>query len=106
MTTRPSWPRDALALCPFKDTADIGLHLNLTLGAPLRAMPRFAASGNFPELARVLKAARRGELPEEEIRAEIERQLDSFVDYFGVLPDFVDGHQHVQILAANPPVAL
>ncbi|MEJ0094025.1 MAG: ChbG/HpnK family deacetylase [Methylocella sp.] len=98
MTTRPSWPRDALALCPFKDTADIGLHLNLTLGAPLRAMPRFAASGNFPEVARVLKAARRGELPEEEIRAEIERQLDSFVDYFGVLPDFVDGHQHVQIL--------
>ncbi len=98
MATRSSWPRDALALSPFKESADIGLHLNLTLGAPLSAMPRFAPSGHFPEISRVLKAARKRELPEVEIRREIERQLDCFVDYFGAPPDFVDGHQHVQIL--------
>jgi hypothetical protein len=45
-----------------------------------------------------LRAARKGDLPEQEIRREISRQLDRFVACFGAPPDFVDGHQHVQIL--------
>ena len=44
MTTRPFWPKDAHELRQFKTKADIGLHLNLTLGGPLGDMPAFAAS--------------------------------------------------------------
>ncbi|PNG25304.1 ChbG/HpnK family deacetylase [Methylocella silvestris] len=98
MTTRPSWPKGAAALRRYAGRADVGLHLNLTLGSPLSFMPKFASSGHFPEISRVLAGARRGQLPEREIRHEIARQLDSFLDHFGVPPDFVDGHQHVQIL--------
>ena len=98
MTTRPFWPKGAQELRQFKAKADIGLHLNLTLGSPLGDMPAFAATGRLPEISRVLKAARRNELPEAEIGQEILRQLDGFCEHFGAAPAFVDGHQHVQVL--------
>jgi hypothetical protein len=98
MTTRPSWPKGARELRLFKAKADIGLHLNLTLGRPLGSMPAFAASGRLPEIRQLVKAARKKELPEGEIAREISRQLDSFYEHFGTAPAFVDGHQHVQIL--------
>ncbi len=99
MTTRPSWPKGASALRRYAARADIGLHLNLTLGAPLSFMPRFAPSGHLPDISRLLRAAHKGDLPELEIRREIARQLDGFVEHFGAPPDFVDGHQHAHVLA-------
>jgi chitin disaccharide deacetylase len=98
MTTRPFWPKGAHELRQFHTKADIGLHLNLTLGSPLGEMPAFAATGRLPGISHVLKAARRNELPEAEIGQEISRQLDSFCEHFGAAPAFVDGHQHVQLL--------
>jgi len=98
MTTRPSWKIGARELRPFKATADIGLHLNLTLGRPLGKMPALAPSGQLPEIRQLVKAARKRELPGLEIAAEISRQLDSFGEHFGTDPAFIDGHQHVQIL--------
>lgn len=98
MTTRPSWRDGARALARFKGKADIGLHLNLTLGAPLSAMPKFCPSGHLPGIGQVLDAAQKSRLPEAEIRREISRQLDRFCECFGSPPDFVDGHQHVQVL--------
>ncbi len=98
MTTRPSWPEGARALRRFKGAIDIGLHLNLTLGSPLSAMPKFAPSDHLPGVRQLLRAARKSELPEAEIRTEISRQIDGFCDHFGGAPDFVDGHQHVQVL--------
>jgi len=98
MTTRPFWPKDAHELRQFKTKADIGLHLNLTLGGPLGDMPAFAASGHLPGISRVLKAARTNALPEAEIGQEIARQLDAFCEHFDAAPAFVDGHQHVQVL--------
>ena len=98
MTTRPSWPKGAHELRNFKAAADIGVHLNLTLGSPLGNMPAFAASGCLPKISRVLKAARKKELPEAEIGQEISRQLDGFCEHFDAGPAFVDGHQHVQVL--------
>jgi chitin disaccharide deacetylase len=98
MTGRPSWPAGAAALREYQAKADIGLHLNLTLGTPLGPMPRFAPSGRFPELGRVLKAALRRELPQAEIGQEISRQVDRFCDHFGAAPAFADGHQHVHVL--------
>ena len=98
MTTRPFWPKGAHELRQFKSKADIGLHLNLTLGIPLGDMPAFAATGRLPGISHVLKAAWRNELPEAEIGREVSRQLDSFCEHFDAAPAFVDGHQHVQVL--------
>jgi chitin disaccharide deacetylase len=98
MTTRPFWPKGAHELRQFKSKADIGLHLNLTLGSPLGDMPSFAATGRLPGISHVLKAAWRNELPEAEIGQEISRQLDGFCEHFDAAPAFVDGHQHVQVL--------
>jgi len=98
MTTRPSWPKGARELRRFKAKADIGLHLNLTLGKPLGTMPTLAVSGRLPEIRCLVKAARARRLPEAEIAKEILRQLDSFCEHFGAFPAFIDGHQHVQIL--------
>ncbi len=103
LSTGPSWPAGARALreCNTqagKAKADVGLHLNLTLGFPLGPMPGFAPCGRFPALAKVVKAAVRGKLPEIEIGQEIARQIDKFCELFGAAPDFVDGHCHIQIL--------
>lgn len=98
MTTRPSWPASARELRGFSGRADIGLHVDLTLGTPLGPMPTFAPAGRLPDVTRVLRQARMGRLPEHEIRNEIARQIDAFAESFGTWPDFVDGHQHVQVL--------
>jgi chitin disaccharide deacetylase len=97
LTTRPFWPKGAHELRQFKAKADIGLHLNFTLGSPLGDMPG-AAAGRLPELSHLLRAARRKELPVAWIGQEISRQLDGFCEHFGATPAFVDGHQHVQLL--------
>ena len=98
MTTRPVWPASAPTLRPFTAKADIGLHLNLTLGEPLGEMPSFAASGCLPDIRQVIKGARQKSLPGTEIEAEISRQIDQFSRYFGAPPAFIDGHQHVHML--------
>lgn len=99
MASSPHWPQEASDLQPFVGRADIGLHLNLTLGRPLGAMPRFAARGRLPKIGAVVAAARRKHLPLDELADEIDRQLDAFVAGHGRPPDHVDGHQHVHVLA-------
>ncbi len=98
MVTQPEWPHAASELRPYGSAADIGLHLNLTLGSPLGAMPGLARSGELPALGRLVRAALVRRLPLPEIKAEIARQIDAFSEHFGRLPDYVDGHQHVHAL--------
>ena len=99
MTTSRDWPQAAVALRPFAGRIDIGLHLNLTLGRPLGAMPSFAPANAMPSVGTLIAAARRGALPLAEMAAEIDRQLEAFAAAYGSPPDHVDGHQHVQVLA-------
>jgi chitin disaccharide deacetylase len=98
MTTMPEWPVSAPRLAVYRDRIAIGLHLNLTLGAPSGPMPKLAPGGAFPSLGALLQSALLGRLDRAEIRAEIVRQLDLFERYLGHAPDHVDGHQHVQVL--------
>ena len=98
MTNRPAWPEAARDLTAFRGRRDLGLHLNLTAGAPCGPMPRFAPRGAFPPIGEVVKQSLLRRLPVEEIRAEIARQIDGFAAEMGAPPDFVDGHQHVHIL--------
>ncbi|HTO79986.1 MAG TPA: ChbG/HpnK family deacetylase [Methylocystis sp.] len=98
LVTGPRWPALGHELMRRGFDADIGLHLNLTLGKPLGPMPKLAKDGVFPSIRELVRDARKGKLPLEEIRAEISHQLDRFEAVTGRPPDFVDGHQHVQVL--------
>jgi predicted glycoside hydrolase/deacetylase ChbG (UPF0249 family) len=98
MANRPWWPRLAPHLKELNGQVGVGLHLTLTLGEPLGAMPRLAPGGMFPTFRDLLRPAALGNLPLHEISAEIDRQLAAFEAAFARPPDFVDGHQHVHVL--------
>jgi chitin disaccharide deacetylase len=98
MTNLPGWRRTAPDLKPLKGRIGVGLHLNLTTGAPLGAMPRLAPTGRFPALKNILAKVFRGQLEKAEIAGEIARQLDAFEEAHREPPSFIDGHQHVHVL--------
>ena len=87
----PAWPAGSPALADL-DTrrVDVGLHLDLT-EMPLRDGVRSTLHGL------ILRAAVR-QLPEMQLRAEIEAQLDAFEQRLKRPPDHVDGHRHVHQL--------
>jgi predicted glycoside hydrolase/deacetylase ChbG (UPF0249 family) len=99
MTTTAAWRQWAGPLRAQRDQAAVGLHLNLTTGAPLGAMPVLAPAGRLPGLGLLLRRLLGGGASvAAEVAAEIERQLDAFEAAFAAPPQFVDGHQHVQVL--------
>jgi predicted glycoside hydrolase/deacetylase ChbG (UPF0249 family) len=76
----------------------IGLHVTLT--APFRPLTmhfRPLRDELFLPFPRLLSAAMLRRIDPEIVRAEVEMQLAAFRDLFGRAPDFVDGHQHVQL---------
>lgn len=98
MTTTRHWRDGARRIAEHRGTLSIGLHLNLTLGAPCGVMALLAPQGTLPALKPLLQRALTGRLDKGEIRDEIRRQLDAFEQALGFQPDHVDGHQHVQVL--------
>jgi hypothetical protein len=76
----------------------VGLHLNLTLGAPTGAMPSLAPTGELPGRNAIIVRALVGLIYGDEIGDEIDRQLDLFENGIGFPPDHVDGHEHVHVL--------
>ena len=98
LTTGSCWPAMGRELLRRGVDADIGLHFNLTLGAPLGPMPNFAPKGVFPPLSKILRLSARGRLPLAEIREETHRQLDRFEAVMERSPDHFDGHQHVHVV--------
>lgn len=106
MTNRPHWPLFSPALRRFDGIADLGVHLNLTCGAPLTAMPVLAPEGRLPSLGKLLTSAMLRRLPAREIAHELTAQLDAFELQMGRAPDFIDGHQHVHGLPGIQPVFL
>jgi predicted glycoside hydrolase/deacetylase ChbG (UPF0249 family) len=91
---------DALvALNAGAPRAAIGLHVTLTgLFRPLSEGFAPVRAEHFlpqPEFTRLALARR---LKPELLAIEIATQLRAFIDTFGRLPDFVDGHQHMHML--------
>ncbi len=77
----------------------IGLHVTLT--APFRPLsngfhPLY--HGAFLSLPHMFRAAMFRRLHPDQLATEIARQLQAFIAAFGRPPDFIDGHQHVQLL--------
>jgi hypothetical protein len=76
----------------------IGLHATLTAPFhPLTMHFKPLDGGLFLPLPRMLRAGLLRRLDPEIIRAELAAQLAAFMEKFGRAPDFVDGHQHVQL---------
>ena len=98
MTNRPAFAGFARELANVGERADIGVHLNLTCGAPMGPMPLLCPTGAFPPLSRVMRAALGPQAVRAEIALEIRRQLDAFETHAGRAPDFIDGHQHVHAM--------
>jgi hypothetical protein len=98
VTTR-HWPATAPRLAVHRGQLAIGLHLDLTLGAPLGAMPRLAPNRTFPGRNALVARALLGLLHPAEIKGEIERQLEAFEKGVGFPPDHIDGHEHVHVLS-------
>jgi predicted glycoside hydrolase/deacetylase ChbG (UPF0249 family) len=104
MTIFPGLEDEARALQAIKSPIpfQIGLHATLTGGfAPLVASPvkRDAklpeklpmAHETWPPLGyRRIDAAK--------VKAEVKAQIEKFVEVFGRAPDYVDGHQHAQLM--------
>ena len=90
----------------FAADIDIGLHLTLTDLPPLGPMPRLAGNGTLPRFGHLARTSIGGGLPIDEIRTELRRQLDRFIDIFGRMPDFLDGHHHIQQLSGIRNVVL
>jgi hypothetical protein len=78
--------------------AAIGLHLTLTAPfRPLSSTYRPVQDGAFPPLGKLLQQALLRRLKAETLAIEIASQLRAFIATFGRAPDFIDGHQHVQL---------
>jgi len=76
----------------------IGLHAVLTAPFhPLTMHFKPLAGGQFLPLAKLLRVSLMRRLDSDIIRTEIGAQIARFVALFGRPPDYLDGHQHVQL---------
>jgi predicted glycoside hydrolase/deacetylase ChbG (UPF0249 family) len=76
----------------------IGLHATLTAPFhPLTMHYRPLLDGLFLPLGKMLRSSLLRQLDPEIIRSELTAQIAAFTNLFGRAPDYIDGHQHVQI---------
>ena len=78
--------------------AAIGLHVTLTAPfKPLSAGFERTYADAFYSLPPTLVLALMHRFKQDQLAVEISAQVDAFVAKFGRAPDFIDGHQHVQL---------
>lgn len=76
----------------------VGLHATLTAPFhPLTMHFKPLDGGQFWPLGKLLRASLLRQLDPEIIQAELLAQIDAFKQIFNRAPDYVDGHQHVQL---------
>jgi predicted glycoside hydrolase/deacetylase ChbG (UPF0249 family) len=102
MMVGPAIGRDEVsalqAVAASRSRCAIGLHATLT--APFRPLTMHFQpidGGMFFDFPKLLRAGLLRRLDPEIIHAELIVQFAAFRDVFGRAPDFVDGHQHVQL---------
>ncbi|XP_077996187.1 carbohydrate deacetylase-like [Glandiceps talaboti] len=82
----------------------LGLHLNLTEGNPVHIIDQGASSlvdtnGYFLGKFGFREAIKRGTINMEEVRHEMQAQIDNFRELVGHLPLYVDGHHHCHVIS-------
>ncbi|MFT4121143.1 ChbG/HpnK family deacetylase [Bradyrhizobium sp.] len=83
-----------------KTSPRCALGLHVTLSAPFRPLTmhfRPLDGDMFLAFPKLLRAGLMRRLDSEFFRNEVKTQLAAFAEAFGRAPDFVDGHQHVQL---------
>jgi chitin disaccharide deacetylase len=102
MVVGPAIDRDEVArlkeVAAKSPRCAIGLHVTLT--APFRPLTmhfRPVNGGLFLSFPKMMVAGFARRLDPEIIQSEVAVQLAAFASLFGRAPDFVDGHQHVQV---------
>jgi predicted glycoside hydrolase/deacetylase ChbG (UPF0249 family) len=76
----------------------IGLHVTLTAPfVPLSSGFQPMRDGAFLPLKDMLRLALLRRLSRKKLEVEIATQFEAFVNAFGRVPDFIDGHQHVHV---------
>lgn len=105
VSSAPGWPAAAALLARARPPLQLGLHFNLSEGAPLSPQLR-AHWPRLPGLGRLLALAAMRRLPIAAVGAEFRAQTEAFADSLGRRPAFVDGHQHVHALPGVRRVVL
>ena len=102
MVVTPGFTRDEIAALKAaaaeNGNCQIGLHVTLT--APFRPLTLYFRpldGGSFLSLSRLLRASLLRRLDPEIVQSEIVAQIEAFGEAFGRAPDYLDGHQHVQL---------
>ncbi len=102
MVVTPGFTRDEIAALKAaaaeNGNCQIGLHVTLT--APFRPLTLYFRpldGGSFLSLSRLLRASLLRRLDAEIVQSEIVAQIEAFGEAFGRAPDYLDGHQHVQL---------
>ncbi len=91
MVGAPGWPAASAEVGALAAAGvDVGLHLDLT-EHPIDAQWRGG-------LARLIARSHARQLNALSLHAEIEQQIDRFVQQVGRAPDYIDGHRHVHQL--------
>src|SRR5450432_1541437 len=102
MVVGPAIGRDEVSLlqAAVADSPRCAIGLHVTLTAPFRPLTMHFQpldGGMFLSFPKLLRAGLLRRLDPEIIHAELMVQLAAFNELFGRAPDFVDGHQHVQL---------
>jgi len=97
LASAPGWQRSARVVARAPPSLELGLHFNLSEGAPLIAELR-RRWPTLPGPALLLAPAALRALPLAAIGAESRAQVDAFGNALGRAPAFIDGHQHVHAL--------
>jgi predicted glycoside hydrolase/deacetylase ChbG (UPF0249 family) len=100
MVVAPSFHRSEAAALDRLRTHGIAVGLHLTLSAPFRPLSEGFAplkDGAFLSLGTMLARASLHRLNRRALETEIASQLRMFIHSFERPPDFIDGHQHVQL---------
>jgi predicted glycoside hydrolase/deacetylase ChbG (UPF0249 family) len=83
MVNYPEFANDAGLLKSFAGQADLGLHFSLT---------------DSRSLASVALECHLRPPPYSDMLDAVQRQMEKFSHAMGMLPDYIDGHQHVHVL--------
>ena len=90
----------------YKESMQIGLHLNLTEGKPLTNVTCLQRGELFIGLSPLLIKAFTYRLNKDQIYQELKAQLEQFMTVWGQKPNFLDGHQHIHHLPIVRDVVL
>ncbi|WP_133139932.1 ChbG/HpnK family deacetylase [Legionella genomosp. 1] len=96
MVNSGHWTHSAASLKQSCNEVYLGLHLNLSFGHALSQTWRHQYGHNFRGLGWLFLQSYMRKLDINRVQAEINAQLDCFIETIGRQPDFIDGHQHCQ----------